>query len=115
MNARRRQAEPRLDQADISSRRRTLRRRRVVKTFARIVMWGLIVVAVFVLGLGFGRVLSESDSPDGKTATITRDRGKVTATLPTQTIVRTETVVKTTTKTVKVPARATKSTSSSAN
>lgn len=102
---RRQHPAPRLERAEINARRRTLRRRRLAKTLLRLVIWVLVVCAVFVLGLGFGRLISVGGDGDSEMTTITRDRGRITATLPTQTVVRTETVVKT--KTVRQRARRT--------
>lgn len=78
------------------SYRKRRRRRRIVRALSRGVIWLLVVSAVFVLGVGFGRTMS-TDSPQNlrKTIRVTNNRGAITATLPTTTITTTVTVTKT--------------------
>jgi len=79
--------------------RRRGRRRRVVRGFAKLVFWTLVLAATFVLGLGFGRTIAGDDDVAREQATITQERGAITATLPTITTTKTVTVTK------RVPAR----------
>lgn len=81
----------RSDPRRLSARRR---RRRVVRGFVRTVFWALVLAGVFVLGLGYGRTLSDEGGDGTGDVTITQDRGALEATLPT----RTETVTKTVTR-----------------
>ncbi len=76
--------------------RRRRRRRRAMRALSRGVIWFLVVSAVFVLGVGFGRTIA-SDSPQNlrKTIRVTNNRGAITATLPTTTVTTTVTVTKT--------------------
>lgn len=70
------------------------RRRRVLVGFVRVVFWGLVLSGVFVFGLGMGKELGESRTIGGDDVTVTRDRGQLTYTTPTKTVVETRTVVK---------------------
>jgi hypothetical protein len=74
--------------------RRKRRRRRVVRGLVRAAFWALVLAGTLVLGIGVGR-LAAGDGDDGSTVTIERSRGRLTATLPTTTVVSTRTVVKT--------------------
>jgi len=80
----------RTDRRRLNSRRR---RRRLVRGLVRGAFWSLVLVGVFILGLGYGKTIGEDDAATGNDVTITQDRGAVVATLPTKTV----TVVKTVT------------------
>ena len=84
--------------------RRGRRRRRLVLTVLRSAFWLLVLAGVFVLGLGYGRTLGSDEPGNAKRVMVTRDLGQVTATLPTETVV----------KTVTAPATARRSTKRSA-
>jgi hypothetical protein len=73
------------------------RRRRLMLGSIKTIFWAVVLVGVFILGLGYGRTLSGDDRASTRRVTIKDDLGSVEATLPTKTI--------TVTKTVKVPAR----------
>ena len=75
--------------------RRRRRRRRMVRMVSRSFVWLLVLGAVFVLGVGFGRTIAnDSGSKLGKTVRVTNKRGVITATLPTTTVTTTVTVTK---------------------
>lgn len=89
----------RFDRRRLHGRRR---RRRLLRGTVRIVFWALILAAVFVLGLGYGRTIAGGGSGGGGgsgTVTIEQPLGPVEATLPTRTVTTTRTV------TVRAPAR----------
>lgn len=75
-------------------RGRRRRRRRWVRGLTRLVFWGLVLAGVFVFGVGFGKTIGEGGTLAGESVTVVRDRGQLTATLPTKTIVETKTVTK---------------------
>ncbi len=80
--------------------RRKKRRRTLVRGLLKFVVWTLVLSAAFVFGVGYGRTGGEANENKGKeSVTIEAERGAVTATLPTTTLVQTKTVVKV--KTVK--------------
>ena len=65
-------------------------------------IWAFVLGAVFIFGIGFGRTISRDEGgADAPKITVERDRGSVTATLPTTTITTVQTV--TTIKKVKSP------------
>jgi hypothetical protein len=80
--------------------RKKRRKRRVMRFFTRFLFWGIVLVAVFVVGIGFGKTMSSDGGGNGGRVTITRDRGVVTSTQPIKTITvkKTKTIVKTVTK-----------------
>jgi hypothetical protein len=82
--------------------RRRRRRRRVVRGFVKLVFWTLVLAGVFVLGVGLGKTVGDGPSGEGSQVTLERDRGQVTATQPTTTVMRTQTVVR------RAPAKAAK-------
>jgi len=82
-----------------TSRKKKRRRRWVARTLLRLVVWALVLAAVFVFGVGFGRNATTGPAPSGDSVTIEEGRGTVTATLPVTTVIKTKTVVKV--KTVK--------------
>ncbi|MBC7644571.1 MAG: hypothetical protein H7123_05540, partial [Thermoleophilia bacterium] len=85
-----------------ASQQRKRRRKRVVRGLTRTVIWVFVLGAVFVFGIGFGRTISRDEGgADAPKVTVERDRGAVTATLPTTTVTTVETV--TTIKKVKSP------------
>lgn len=68
------------------------RRRRLVRTVIRGASWLLLLTAVFVLGIGYGRTVVRPGTDEKvRTVKITGDRGTVSATLPTRTITVTKT------------------------
>lgn len=74
--------------------RRRRRRRRWVGALVKGVFWLLVLAGVFVFGVGMGKELGESRTIGGEQVTIERDRGQLTYTTPTKTVVETKTVVK---------------------
>lgn len=76
--------------------RRRRRKRRVLRGLGRLLFWTFVLAGVFVLGIGFGRTIGGSGGEAGPgQVTVTADRGQLTATLPTRTIVETRTVTRT--------------------
>lgn len=74
------------------------RRRRLLHGAVQAAFWTLVLVAVFILGIGYGKTLSGEDELRTDQVTIDRDPAPIQATLPTKTV--------TVTKTVRVPAKA---------
>ena len=79
----------RSDQRRIRSRRR---RRRTARVLIKSAFWTLVLAGVFVLGLGYGRTLSDEDELRTDDVTITQQRDAIQATLPTKTVTVTKTV-----------------------
>jgi hypothetical protein len=75
-----------------------------MRGIVRAVVWLLVLAGVFVFGIGMGRTVA-GDGARGTAHAVhlVADRGVVTATLPTKTVVTT--VVETKTVKVKVPAK----------
>jgi hypothetical protein len=87
--------------ADRRARQRRRRRRRFINGFLRFLIWLIILVSVFVFGIGFGKLITEEPSLEGGKVTIKRERGNITATTPTETVVKTTTIKEVKTVTVK--------------
>lgn len=78
----------RSDARRLRSRRR---RRRLARGAIRSVFWALVLAGVFILGIGYGRTLSEDELRED-TVTITQPRDAIQATLPVKTVTVTKTV-----------------------
>ena len=78
--------------ADRQRGRARRRRRRLALGAIRTVFWAIVLVGVFILGIGYGRTLSGDDRAANRRVTVKDDLGKVEATLPTKTITITRTV-----------------------
>jgi hypothetical protein len=75
--------------------RKKRRKRRVLRGFAKLIFWTFVLAGVFVLGLGFGKTIADGDGGQkSRKVTVEQERGPVTATLPTKTVVKTTTVIK---------------------
>ncbi|MCW2950126.1 MAG: hypothetical protein JWN41_1139 [Thermoleophilia bacterium] len=89
------------------------RRRRFVLGATKVIFWALVLVGVFVLGIGFGRTVSTDDHATKRSVTLAVDANEpVQATLPikTVTVVRTVTTPRKTSR--KAAVRATAGTTS---
>jgi hypothetical protein len=81
-----------LDRGDRSRLRSRRRRRRLARGAIRTVFWTLVLVGVFILGIGYGKTLSGEDELRADKVTVTMDPQPVEATLPTKTVTVTKTV-----------------------
>jgi hypothetical protein len=79
------------DRRRVRSRRR---KRRVVAGIVKVVFWALVLIGVFVLGIGYGRTIAGDDETAKDEVTVTQPRGRIEATLPTKTVTVTKTVAK---------------------
>lgn len=86
------------DRAQQRRARSRRRRRRIVLGFVRVVFWTLVLVGVFIMGIGYGRTVSDDSGATKRRVTVEQDARTIEATLPTATT--------TVTTTVTVPAKA---------
>lgn len=65
-----------------SKTRRGKRRRRLMLTALRTMFWSLILAGVFILGLGYGRIMSNDTKSSDSKVTINRKAQPVKITIP---------------------------------
>jgi hypothetical protein len=62
-----------------------------VRGAIRVVFWTIVLIGVFILGLGYGKTLSGEDERREDKVTVTVPREAITVTLPTETVTVTTT------------------------
>lgn len=74
------------------SRRRRSRRRRFYKGLIKGLFWIMVMSGVFILGIGYGRIVGGSVDKKSGDVRLTVPQDPVTVTLPTKTVTVTKTV-----------------------